>query len=221
MTEKRCSKCGEWKLFIEFYKKKASKDGYQNQCKNCIREYQQANKEHIAEYKHNYHQENRDHILEQKREWHQANRDRRLEQKRKYNRENRDHILEYQRSYRQAHKEMITEYYRDYHHKNRDRRLERAREWDKANPEKCREKTAKRRALKKSTATTDPWELAAITLFYADCPDGYHVDHIIPFKLGGTHTLDNLQYLEAWMNLSKHDTHPDDWGDPRPISCRS
>ena len=43
----------------------------------------------------------------------------------------------------------------------------------------------------------------AIKEFYANCPKGYDVDHIIPISKGGLHTLSNLQYLTASENRSK------------------
>jgi len=49
--------------------------------------------------------------------------------------------------------------------------------------------------------------LDAIKEFYAACPEGYHVDHIIPLKNGvftAFHSLENLQYLPAQENISKH-----------------
>lgn len=54
-----------------------------------------------------------------------------------------------------------------------------------------------------------PWyetEKIEIELFYENCPDGYHVDHIIPLKgklVSGLHVLSNLQYLPAKDNMSK------------------
>ena len=64
---------------------------------------------------------------------------------------------------------------------------------------------AKRRASK--LQRTPAWaELAEIKQFYKNCPEGYHVDHIIPLqgdKVSGFHVLSNLQYLPAQENISK------------------
>ena len=49
MTIKTCTKCEQEKELIEFSKDKSRKDGYQSQCKCCVREYRQANKKEIAE----------------------------------------------------------------------------------------------------------------------------------------------------------------------------
>ena len=43
----------------------------------------------------------------------------------------------------------------------------------------------------------------AIREFYAGCPEGYEVDHIIPISKGGLHTLENLQYLTRTENRRK------------------
>lgn len=49
-------------------------------------------------------------------------------------------------------------------------------------------------------------EIWMIQCFYVDCPEGYHVDHIIPLNgelVSGLHILSNLQYLSSSDNLSK------------------
>lgn len=54
---------------------------------------------------------------------------------------------------------------------------------------------------------TPEWsELDLIADFYSRCPDGYHVDHIIPLRgklASGLHVLSNLQYLTALDNRVK------------------
>lgn len=45
-----------------------------------------------------------------------------------------------------------------------------------------------------------------LTLFYKNCPEGYHVDHELPLKgelVSGLHVLANLQYITAEENMRK------------------
>lgn len=68
-----------------------------------------------------------------------------------------------------------------------------------------RAKKAKRHAAK--MLRTPRWsELERIKHFYENCPQGYHVDHIVPLQgktVSGLHVLGNLQYLTAVENISK------------------
>jgi 5-methylcytosine-specific restriction endonuclease McrA len=148
-----------------------------------------------------------------------------------YRARNREKLRQKAREYDAKNAEAIKEY----RQRTRARKEAYDRQYRKDNLEKIREKNRKyyrdhvpeyiarlqkRNAAVRSSTTEDCSELKEIKQFYIECPAGYHVDHIVPIALGGRHELANLQWLEASLNLSKHAKHPDDWNDPRPISCR-
>lgn len=63
--------------------------------------------------------------------------------------------------------------------------------------------------------STPPWaNKEKIKRIYADCPSGYHVDHIYPLNgvnTCGLHVENNLQYLTAKENCSKGNKLPEDY----------
>lgn len=111
---------------------------------------------------------------------------------------------------------------------NRDRALQTRHKYVAENPDKayaatrrahlkrCAENPTEMRA--KAVAYTQayqasklkacpPWaDRSHLEFIYANCPDGYEVDHIIPLRgkgFGGLHVPANLQYLPARVNRSK------------------
>ena len=66
-------------------------------------------------------------------------------------------------------------------------------------------KAAERRAQK--LKATPKWaNMDKIKEIYKNCPEGYHVDHVIPLNnpiVCGLHVENNLQYLPASENLKK------------------
>lgn len=52
-------------------------------------------------------------------------------------------------------------------------------------------------------------DIDLIEQIYINCPQGYHVDHIVPLSKGGKHHQNNLCYLTAYDNQSKHDKLPE------------
>lgn len=82
---------------------------------------------------------------------------------------------------------------------------QRVNEWHKINPSRVRTLNAGRRALK-IKARLDWVDRDALRAIYDACPEGCHVDHIIPLKgklVCGLHVPWNLQYLPASDNISK------------------
>lgn len=74
----------------------------------------------------------------------------------------------------------------------------------------CDNRSARIRSAKRYAGKIDRtprWaNLEKIKEFYSNCPEGYHVDHIIPLQgklVSGLHVDNNLQYLTAKENLTK------------------
>lgn len=97
------------------------------------------------------------------------------------------------------------QYKKEYLVRNREKHNARNRAWNKANPKKKLAQSALRRA-RKLKATPSWSQIDLIREFYVNCPEGFHVDHVIPLQnpdVCGLHVLANLQYLTAEDNLKK------------------
>ena len=66
---KKCSKCKVEKEFTDFSKNRSRKDGLHHQCKSCVKDYYEANKEDIAAYSKAHFEANREKRKEQKKEY--------------------------------------------------------------------------------------------------------------------------------------------------------
>lgn len=100
--------------------------------------------------------------------------------------------------------------YKNYYKDNKDYKLSKNKEHYTNNKKLYLAKSAARRAAK--LKRTPKWaNLQKIKEFYLNCPEGHHVDHIIPLQgknISGFHVLENLQYLPAKENLSKSNKWP-------------
>lgn len=213
---KKCSKCKIEKSLAEFSKNKSSKDGYNNQCKTCYKEYQQNNKEKINENIKEYQQLNKDKLKEYRKEYYKSNKDKINTQTKQYYQENKEKSKEYKKT----NKDKINEYRKEY---QRNRR--------KTDPLfklaiNLRNRTSiafRRNGYTKNTKTQEmlgvDWEIVKQhieTQFTKgmnwDNQGQWHIDHIIPLasakteeELIGLCHYTNLQPLWAEDNLSKSD----------------
>ena len=91
MKMKKCIKCGEVKPLTDEYwhKRKASKDGFRNDCRVCYKKY------HAK-----YHRDNKERRAEYDAKWRRDNKERSAEYHAKYRRDNKERRAEYYAKYR-------------------------------------------------------------------------------------------------------------------------
>lgn len=91
--------------------------------------------------------------------------------------------------------------------------------WDSAHPEKRRAYTRNRQAQKRARGSFTTDDIKVImkrqkkkcVVCRVDISKGYHIDHIMPLKLGGSNYPANLQLLCPHCNLKKAAFHPIDF----------
>lgn len=88
--------------------------------------------------------------------------------------------------------------------KNREKARNNTRKWQKNNPALVNAACALRKQQKRKAWL--PGHDEALREIYANCPRGYHVDHIVPLNhelVCGLHVPWNLQHLTEAENCSK------------------
>ena len=100
-NKKKCTKCGETKLFSAFYKQASAKIGYRSQCKSCEREYTKKKAKELKAYKRQYYLANKESILAQCREYRERpeNKKRKAAGDRAYYLKNKEKITKYKKKW--------------------------------------------------------------------------------------------------------------------------
>ena len=203
MKEKKCSHCGEVKPLTEFYKRKASKDGYRPQCKLCYSETRKAN---------DAKPEVRARINEQNMEYHWRNREKRCAAMAKWQKDNWGQVLEW----RAENADKIAVIQRRWIDNHPEKKAASDRRWLENNRGKARAQRAKReKAIRRQTP---PWaDLVAIEKVYVKSAEKtaktgipHHVDHIIPLQgrlVSGLHIKSNLRVIPAIDNIRKSNSY--------------
>jgi hypothetical protein len=118
----------------------------------------------------------------------------------------KDVYLKNSNDYYKSNKDKYRKQRQSYYQKNKETILKRNKKWKDSNkPKRAHDRALYRANLKNATPK---WaNLKAIEEIYKNCPKGYHVDHDIPLGskiICGLHVENNLKYLPAKENMSKH-----------------
>lgn len=190
-TTKICNKCGDEKTLDNFYKKKGSKDGYMNQCKECkikySKTYRDTNKEKVQETKRKHYEKNKEEIKEKRMKYYYDNREEINERRREYGRE-----------YYQKSKKMyrLREHKRNAMLKSLPNTLT-TKEWD------------------------ETMEYFGYGCALSEVHENLSLEHFIPLHIGwGGTTKGNCYPMERTLNCSKNGTNPFIWIERQPTNIK-
>lgn len=180
--KKSCSRCKQWLNLEKFSICRQSKDGLNYSCIDCQSLHYQLNAQKICA-----------------------------------------RVRARKASFTPEQKEIFDQKAKEYYQSKAVHIKNNVKKWQSKNDNKVREyssKSQKKHQSRKNAATSlyraikktaQPAKLSfdekqAITEFYKKCPEGYHVDHIVPLQndlVCGLHVLANLQYLPGPINEEK------------------
>lgn len=211
---KRCSKCGQVKPRLSFYKHKRYRDGLGSQCKDCIRQYYSENRDRINKRNRDRWPIVRDRILTYQRAWEAKNPDKLMAIRKRFKENNPEALRLHKKRYRDRHSQELSARQKQRRRDHPGRFKDTQRRYRKNHPENGRE-NARRRAARKANAPgghfTDA-EFKGLCRFYGsiclkcrrdDLP--LTADHVVPLSRGGSDEIANIQPLCHPCNSGKCD----------------
>ena len=112
IEKKHCGKCRIYKCLTEFGSDKKNWDTLRSTCKECLKQYNQENKERKTEYNKQYWQDTKEEQKVKQKKWREENPDRVKENMKKWLEENAEYKKEMDKKYRQEHIEQYRENHR-------------------------------------------------------------------------------------------------------------
>ncbi len=178
---KICSKCKETKSLLNFNKNKSQKDGYNNQCNDCLKIYREKTRQHRIDYLRRWRENNPD-----ARKIHYQN--------------NKERSSVYAKQYRELNGPRLRKNTVRWQKEN----------LDKDAAKTARRRAAKLKAIPPWITKEQLREIKELytcaQMFKLYTGQEYHVDHIVPLQgenVCGLHVPWNLQVITAQENLSK------------------
>ncbi len=174
---KICTKCTEVLPFSSFSLRTNNNNGLNTRCTKCVQEDQSSDMYKLG--------------IKQLRS--------------KFSEDKKSYLKEYYKHYRVINREQILLGYKQYNAEHKEDRKIYDHNRYLENKAYFRAKGAKYRASKLK-ATPNWADHIIIKQIYETCPEGYHVDHIVPLQndlVCGLHCEFNLQHLPASENISK------------------
>jgi 5-methylcytosine-specific restriction endonuclease McrA len=206
-----------------------------------VKERYEKQKGKILEYHHAYYVVNKDKVTQRQKKYDEKNKDKLSLAKKQYRSKNKEKLDLIAKEYRIKNRDKYLVYFRERYKEQKEILLEKGKIYRQNNPEKRRAYHAaygkspqgkasklasdgRRRAQKLNTSSGDlavikKWMRNWKSLEQAEChwcggvfnTAKCHADHVMPLKLGGSHSLDNMVIACASCNLRKNSLHPDEW----------
>lgn len=197
---KRCTKCSEEKTHNLFSKNKCEKDGLQSKCKQCVKDYNNKNKEHIKIKCSVYYAKNKEKIISKVKEYTDKNAEIIKQRKKRHYEKNKQEVIANTRLWAEKNREKSNQIKKDYKIRNPH----------KNNLHQAKRRAQKRLAVPKWLTLEQQAEIDKIYQQAKNLSDKtgslYEVDHIIPLQgknVSGLHVSWNLQIIPRAANRSK------------------
>lgn len=147
--------------------------------------------------------------------YYEANKEKELVRAKSYHANNREEVLRKKKIINAKSETKVKK--KEHYEANKETYANRQRVW-RSNPEKrgmLRAQWASARAKRlQREISLDEAGRKEIAKIFAGCPEGWHVDHIVPLlgeTISGLHVPDNLQHLPKWVNHMKGNRWEESW----------